>query len=70
MKSPSNKEVTIVYDIEVYADAYELEQAYRLEFAAEEALEHAAGDAVLDDLEQRVNALLERQASNSRRSKP
>ena len=48
------------HDIEVYADAYELEQAYRLECNAEQALENAAAEQVLSDLEQQARDLLER----------
>jgi len=53
--------VNPVYDIEIFADRFEQEEAYRLECSAEMALENAAGDAVMGDLEQRVGALLERQ---------
>ena len=52
--------MTAVSDIEVYADRYEQEAAYRLECEAEQVLENAAADAVLEDLEQATRDLLER----------
>lgn len=58
------------HDVEILADRFEQEEAYALECNDKQALENAVSDAVLSDLKQRVNALLERQASNSRRSKP
>ena len=49
-----------MYDIEVYADCYEQEQAYHLECEAEQALENAAAEGVLSNLEQAARDLLER----------
>ena len=43
------------YDIEVYADRYEQEQAYRLECNAEQALEQR-----ISEINQRADDLLER----------
>ena len=49
-----------MYDIEVYADKFEAQEAYRLECNAEQALENAAAEQVLSDLEQQARDLLER----------
>jgi len=49
-----------VYDIEVYADRYELEQAYRLECNAEQDLEQAALEQRISEINQRADDLLER----------
>ena len=55
-----------MYDIEVYADQIEQEQAYRLECEAEQTLENGAAHAVLGELEQAVHDLLERMEAHKK----
>ena len=55
-----------MYDIEVYADCYEQEQAYHLECEAEQALENAAAEGVLSNLEQAARDLLERMDAHNK----
>ena len=48
------------HDCEIYADAYEFEQAYRLECNADAALENTATQQHISEIDQQADDLLER----------